>query len=462
MLRELEILVDGERARQYLLQIFLKEAAGTLPRSARPGRSSSRSSSARATRASAPATSARCSRASSGSRSRRGGSDARSDRWRASSRQAPHGAARRRRAAALRGVPDARRLRRPLHHPLPRRPPAHRGGRDRPRTAGRSRRRPTTSRGRSRAGTTDRRSCRGGRAAARRARAAAVQRRRGHLGRPPRRGRPGLLRQRRRRRALLRRRGRRRAALGAGRLALRRRATTCSCPRASSTASCPTTAPQVLAVDRMRGRARPAARSGATRSASCAWTRPTATATSGGPRSPGPRDEGLRDLVVKRGGAFHGFRYAALAARRGRLGRHGLPVGVPDPQLPAARRAGAPAADGARHVRDARRADLQLRAAPARLPPRRDPLPLPALVGRLRRDHLLLRGNFTSRKGVGPGSISHHPAGVMHGPHPGAYEGSIGAKRDRRAGGHARHLPPAHATDAARSVEDPEYHASFG
>src|SRR3712207_7776088 len=32
---------------------------------------------------------------------------------------------------------------------------------------------------------------------------------------------------------------------------------------------------------------------------------------------------------------------------------------------------------------------------------------------------------FRSR-GVGPGSISHHPAGIPHGPHPGAYEGSIG------------------------------------
>ena len=32
-LRELEILVDGDKARQYLLQIFLKEAAGTAPRS---------------------------------------------------------------------------------------------------------------------------------------------------------------------------------------------------------------------------------------------------------------------------------------------------------------------------------------------------------------------------------------------------------------------------------------------
>jgi homogentisate 1,2-dioxygenase len=31
-------------------------------------------------------------------------------------------------------------------------------------------------------------------------------------------------------------------------------------------------------------------------------------------------------------------------------------------------------------------------------------------------------GNFTSRRGVGPGSVSHHPAGIPHGPHPGSYE----------------------------------------
>jgi homogentisate 1,2-dioxygenase len=36
---------------------------------------------------------------------------------------------------------------------------------------------------------------------------------------------------------------------------------------------------------------------------------------------------------------------------------------------------------------------------------------------------LLLRGSFTSRKGVGPGCISLHPAGIAHGPHPGACEG---------------------------------------
>ena len=39
-----------------------------------------------------------------------------------------------------------------------------------------------------------------------------------------------------------------------------------------------------------------------------------------------------------------------------------------------------------------------------------------------------VRGNFTSRKGVGPKAVSLHPAGVPHGPHPGAYEGSIGSR----------------------------------
>ena len=38
-------------------------------------------------------------------------------------------------------------------------------------------------------------------------------------------------------------------------------------------------------------------------------------------------------------------------------------------------------------------------------------------------------GVVTSRKGVGPGSISYHPMGMPHGPHPGAYEASIGVKR---------------------------------
>ena len=35
-----------------------------------------------------------------------------------------------------------------------------------------------------------------------------------------------------------------------------------------------------------------------------------------------------------------------------------------------------------------------------------------------------VEGNFTSRKGVGPASMTLHPRGLAHGPHPGTYEAS--------------------------------------
>lgn len=38
-------------------------------------------------------------------------------------------------------------------------------------------------------------------------------------------------------------------------------------------------------------------------------------------------------------------------------------------------------------------------------------------------------GNFISRRGIDRGSITIHPGGIPHGPHPGTYEGSIGQQR---------------------------------
>ncbi|HVI92889.1 MAG TPA: homogentisate 1,2-dioxygenase, partial [Anaeromyxobacter sp.] len=78
-------------------------------------------------------------------------------------------------------------------------------------------------------------------------------------------------------------------------------------------------------------------------------------------------------------------------------------------------------------------------------------------------DELLfyVRGEFTSRRGVGPGSISHHPAGVMHGPHPGAYEGSIGARTTSELAVMLDCYQPLQATAAALGVEDPGYDESF-
>ena len=71
-------------------------------------------------------------------------------------------------------------------------------------------------------------------------------------------------------------------------------------------------------------------------------------------------------------------------------------------------------------------------------------------------------GDFTSRRGVGPGSISHHPAGVIHGPAPGRLRGQHRRARDDEL---AVMLDTTQAAarrrQACRAIEDPGYHASF-
>jgi homogentisate 1,2-dioxygenase len=74
---------------------------------------------------------------------------------------------------------------------------------------------------------------------------------------------------------------------------------------------------------------------------------------------------------------------------------------------------------------------------------------------------LYLRGNFTSRRGVGPGAISLHPAGIAHGPHPGAYEASIGSKRTDELAVMMDTYAPLVPTAQAASLEDVSYHESW-
>ena len=70
-------------------------------------------------------------------------------------------------------------------------------------------------------------------------------------------------------------------------------------------------------------------------------------------------------------------------------------------------------------------------------------------------------GNFTSRKGVQAGSISHHPMGVPHGPHPGSYEKSIGATRTDEIAVMVDTFLPLSPTASALHIEDPGYQDSF-
>ncbi len=74
---------------------------------------------------------------------------------------------------------------------------------------------------------------------------------------------------------------------------------------------------------------------------------------------------------------------------------------------------------------------------------------------------LYLRGNFTSRRGVGPGAISLHPAGIAHGPHPGAYEASIGSKRTDEMAVMVDTFVPLSVTAQAANVENASYHESW-
>jgi homogentisate 1,2-dioxygenase len=70
-------------------------------------------------------------------------------------------------------------------------------------------------------------------------------------------------------------------------------------------------------------------------------------------------------------------------------------------------------------------------------------------------------GAFTSREGVGPGSLTLHPRGIPHGPQPGRYEASIGTKHTEELAVMLDCAAPLTATTTAAEVEDSRYEASF-
>ena len=66
-----------------------------------------------------------------------------------------------------------------------------------------------------------------------------------------------------------------------------------------------------------------------------------------------------------------------------------------------------------------------------------------------------------SQSGVGSGSISFHPAGLPHGPHPGAYEASIGHAKTDELAVMLDVFAPLRPTVQARTLQDADYMASF-
>jgi homogentisate 1,2-dioxygenase len=70
-------------------------------------------------------------------------------------------------------------------------------------------------------------------------------------------------------------------------------------------------------------------------------------------------------------------------------------------------------------------------------------------------------GDFMSRKHVTRGMITLHPAGIPHGPHPGAVEKSIGAKETKELAVMVDTFRPLMLTQQALEIENKNYVMSW-
>ncbi len=70
-------------------------------------------------------------------------------------------------------------------------------------------------------------------------------------------------------------------------------------------------------------------------------------------------------------------------------------------------------------------------------------------------------GDFMSRNNIEKGHITLHPAGIPHGPHPGAYERSIGQKETAELAVMIDTFKPLQVTEAALAIDDGTYYQSW-
>ncbi len=174
-----------------------------------------------------------------------------------------------------------------------------------------------------------------------------------------------------------------------------------------------------------------------------------------------PFDDGVRDLVVKRGGRWHGFTMDTSPLDV--VGWDGTVYPWVFPILAFQPRVSSVHLPPTWHGTFGARGALICSFVPRLVDFAPDAIPCPYPHSNPSCDEIIFYadGNFTSRKGVGPGSISHHPGGIPHGPHPGSYEASIGATRTDELAVMVDVFAPLEATAAARAVEDPDYMMSF-
>jgi homogentisate 1,2-dioxygenase len=179
------------------------------------------------------------------------------------------------------------------------------------------------------------------------------------------------------------------------------------------------------------------------------------------PTFEGPRDEGIRAQVVRRHGRFFGFEqpHSPLDV----VGWDGAvyPWAFPITNFQA--RAGLVHLPPTWHGTFAAKSALVCSFVPRVVDWHPDAIPCPYPHSSVDVDEFLfyVEGNFTSRRGVDAGSVSFHPSGVPHGPHPGAYEASRGTHRTSELAVMIDSLLPLTPTTYSVDVEDPHYENSF-
>jgi len=174
----------------------------------------------------------------------------------------------------------------------------------------------------------------------------------------------------------------------------------------------------------------------------------------------GPVDEGIRELVVRRNGTFHGVRLESSPLDA--VGWDGSVYPFVFPMMRFQPRAGLVHLPPDWHGTFAARGALVCSFVPRVVDFHPDAVPCPYPHSSVDCDEFIfyVRGGFTSRRGIEPGSISLHPAGLAHGPHPGAYERSLGTTRTEEVAVMIDTFRPLSVASAAFELEDAGYAAS--
>ncbi len=171
--------------------------------------------------------------------------------------------------------------------------------------------------------------------------------------------------------------------------------------------------------------------------------------------------DGPRELLVKRGDRWsrHVYRHGPLEA----VGWDGTVYPFAFPILAFKPKAGQIHLPPTVHGTFATARSLVCSFVPRVVDFGRDAIPCPYPHSNVEVDEVIFyaEGDFTSRKGVDRGSLSYHPAGVVHGPQPGRYESSLGVREVNELAVMIDTFDTLELTDAALGVDVAGYDESW-